>query len=111
MPCAASGGASATTAPKSCGWDNAAPAPRTHHAGEGPREGKAKQVLEAAFAAVADAIARGEEVSIQGFGKFKAAGRPAREGRNPPTGEALQIAASRKAAFAPAKPLKDKLNG
>jgi DNA-binding protein HU-beta len=68
-------------------------------------------VLEATFAAVAEAIARGQEVSIQGFGKFKVSNRPAREGRNPATGEALHIAASRKAAFAPAKQLKDKLNG
>ncbi|MBV8912295.1 MAG: HU family DNA-binding protein [Acetobacteraceae bacterium] len=58
-----------------------------------------------------DAIARGQEVSVQGLGKFKVADRPAREGRNPATGETIQIAASRKAAFAPAKPLKDKLNG
>ena len=71
---------------------------------------KAKQVIEAAFAAVAEAIARGEEVSIPGFGKFKVSDRPARNGRNPATGETIQIAASRKAAFAPAKPLKDRLN-
>lgn len=70
-----------------------------------------KKLLEAAFAVVGDAITRGEEVTIQGFGKFKAADRPAREGRNPATGEVLQIAASRKAAFTPAKQLKDKLNG
>jgi DNA-binding protein HU-beta len=55
---------------------------------------KAKQLLEATFAAVGDAIARGEEVSIQGFGKFKVSDRPAREGRNPATGETIQIAAS-----------------
>jgi DNA-binding protein HU-beta len=36
---------------------------------------------------------------------------PAREGRNPSTGEPIQIAASRKLSFAPAKALKDKLNG
>jgi DNA-binding protein HU-beta len=72
---------------------------------------KAKQLLDAAFTAVGEAIARGEEVSIQGFGKFKVTDRPAREGRNPATGEAIQIAASRKPAFTPAKQLKDKLNG
>ena len=72
---------------------------------------KAKLLLEAAFSAVGDAIARGEEVSIQGFGKFKVSDRSAREGRNPATGETIQIAASRKAVFAPAKLLKDKLNG
>jgi DNA-binding protein HU-beta len=72
---------------------------------------KAKQLLDAAFIALGEAIARGEEVSIQGFGKFKVTDRPAREGRNPATGEAIQIAASRKPAFTPAKQLKDKLNG
>lgn len=71
---------------------------------------KAKQILEAAFTSVAEAVARGEEVSIPGFGKFKAADRPARDGRNPATGQAIQIAASRKLAFAPAKQLKDRLN-
>ena len=71
---------------------------------------KVKQVLEAAFAAVGDAVARGEEVSLPGFGKFKVTARAAREGRNPATGAAIQIAASRKAAFIPAKQLKDRLN-
>ena len=73
-------------------------------------KGKVKQLLEAAFVAVADVVARGEEVAIPGFGKFKVADRPARQGRNPATGEAIEIAASRKAVFTPAKPLKDRLN-
>ena len=71
---------------------------------------QAKRMLEAAFSAVADAVANGDEVSIQGFGKFKVADRPARQGRNPATGEAIEIAASRRATFTPAKPLKDRLN-
>ncbi|MBV8915031.1 MAG: HU family DNA-binding protein [Acetobacteraceae bacterium] len=65
----------------------------------------------AAFVILSAAIARGEDISIPRFGKFKAMDRPAREGRNPATGEAIQIAASRKAAFASAEQLKDKLNG
>ena len=71
---------------------------------------QAKRVVGAAFAAVADAVANGQEVTIPGFGKFKASDRAARQGRNPATGETIQIAASRKAAFIAAKPLKDRLN-
>ena len=71
---------------------------------------KAKEVLESAFAALAEAVASGEEVSLPGFGKFKVAERAARQGRNPATGEVIQIAASRKPTFAPAKPLRDRLN-
>jgi DNA-binding protein HU-beta len=71
---------------------------------------KAKQVLESVFAALAEAVAKGDEVTVPGFGKFKASERAAREGRNPATGEVIQIAASRRPTFAPAKPLRDRLN-
>ena len=71
----------------------------------------ARKVVDAVFAAIADAAAKGEEVSLNAFGKFKVKQTAAREGRNPATGEAMQIAASRKLAFAPAKAVKDKLNG
>lgn len=70
----------------------------------------AKAVVEAVFAAVSDAAQKGEEVSVPGFGKFKVASREARTGRNPATGESIQIAASKKLAFTPAKQLKDSLN-
>ncbi len=71
----------------------------------------ARKHVDAVFAAIADAAAKGEEVSLNGFGKFKVRATPAREGRNPATGAAMQIAASKKLAFAPAKAVKDKLNG
>lgn len=71
----------------------------------------AKKVVDGVFAAIADAAAKGNEVSINGFGKFKVKESAAREGRNPATGETIQIAASKKLAFAPAKAIKDKLNG
>jgi len=61
--------------------------------------------------AVSDAVAKGDEVSISGFGKFKVKESAAREGRNPSTGETIQIAASKKLGFSPAKAVKDKLNG
>ena len=71
----------------------------------------AKKLVDGVFAAIADAAAAGEEISLNGFGKFKIKESPAREGRNPSTGATIQIAASKKLGFAAAKALKDKLNG
>ncbi|MDP3907702.1 HU family DNA-binding protein [Novosphingobium sp.] len=71
----------------------------------------ARKLVDAVFAAIADAAAAGEEVSLNGFGKFKVKDTPAREGRNPSTGATIQIAASKKLAFSAAKAVKDKLNG
>ena len=48
---------------------------------------------------VEDALKRGSEVSFSGFGKFSVSQRSAREGRNPATGERIQIAASRVPRF------------
>jgi DNA-binding protein HU-beta len=72
---------------------------------------EAKKMVDTVFAAIADAAARGEEVSLSAFGKFKIKESPAREGRNPSTGATIQIAASRKLTFTAAKSVKDKLNG
>ncbi|MFZ2994677.1 HU family DNA-binding protein [Sphingobium sp.] len=71
----------------------------------------ARKIVDGVFAAIADAAAKGEEVSLNGFGKFKVKDTPAREGRNPATGATIQIAAAKKIAFTPAKAIKDKLNG
>jgi len=71
----------------------------------------AKKLVDGVFAAIADAAAAGEEISLNGFGKFKVKESAAREGRNPSTGATIQIAASKKLGFAAAKALKDKLNG
>jgi DNA-binding protein HU-beta len=71
----------------------------------------ARKLVDGVFAAIADAASKGEEVSLNGFGKFKVKDSPAREGRNPSTGAAIKIAASKKLTFAPAKAVKDKLNG
>lgn len=71
----------------------------------------ARTIVDAVFAAIADAAAKGEEVSLNGFGKFKVKDSPEREGRNPATGEAMTIKASKKLTFAAAKAVKDKLNG
>lgn len=71
----------------------------------------ARKIVDSVFAAIATAASKGEEISLNGFGKFKVKDSPAREGRNPSTGAVMQIAASKKLSFAPAKAVKDKLNG
>lgn len=71
----------------------------------------ARKVVDGVFAAIAEAAGKGEEVSLNGFGKFKVKDTPAREGRNPSTGATIQIAAAKKLTFSPAKAIKDKLNG
>lgn len=71
----------------------------------------ARKYVDSVFAAIAQAAAKGDEVSLNGFGKFKVKASEAREGRNPATGATIQIAASRKLAFTPAKAVKDLLNG
>ena len=52
-------------------------------------------------------LQKGEKVNITGFGVFKVADRKAREGRNPKTGETIQIKASKKPRFTPGKLLKE----
>jgi DNA-binding protein HU-beta len=67
----------------------------------------AKRALDAILAGVVAATKKGEEVNLPGFGKFKVKDSPARQGRNPATGEIIEIAASRKLGFTPAKQVKD----
>ena len=80
-------------------------------ASHGLSKADARKVVDGVFAAIADAAAKGEEVSLNGFGKFKVKNTPAREGRNPSTGATIQIAASNKLTFSAAKAVRDKLNG
>lgn len=75
----------------------------------GTSEADAKAAITAVFDQIAGAAAKGEEVAIPGFGKFAVKDRAERAGRNPATGEAIKIAASKKVAFTAAKGLKDKL--
>jgi DNA-binding protein HU-beta len=72
---------------------------------------QAKAVVESVFTAIRDAAVKGEEVSVPGFGKFKVQDKPARTGRNPSTGATIQIAATKKVVFQPAKALKDAVTG
>ena len=59
---------------------------------------------------ILDCLKNDEAVKIAGFGTYKVAKRKARVGRNPRTGEQIQIAASQKVKFLPAKGLKDMFN-
>lgn len=72
---------------------------------------QARQAIEAAIDAVADELASGGEVALAGFGKFSVSHRAARQGRNPATGETINIAASKAAKFSAASALKSRLNG
>ena len=68
---------------------------------------QAGRVVEAVLAAVAEALKAGEKVSLSSLGIFDVNDRQARQGRNPATGEAIQIAASKSIKFRPTKRLKD----
>ena len=70
---------------------------------------QAKSLANSVFNQVAEAVSRGEEVAISGFGKFTVKDLAARKGRNPATGETIDIAASKKVTFSPAKGLKERL--
>ncbi len=65
--------------------------------------------LDAAIAAIGDALANGESVQLIGFGTFSVKERAAREGRNPRTGEVVKIKAAKTPAFKAGKALKDKV--
>ena len=72
---------------------------------------QAKSAVDAVFDTLASELGAGRDVAIAGFGKLSVAERAAREGRNPATGETIQIAASRAAKFSAATALKQRLNG
>ena len=70
----------------------------------------ADRMVAAVFAAIGDNLAKGEAVSIAGFGTFATKSRPAWQGRNPRTGEGIAIAASTAPTFKPGKALRDAVN-
>ena len=70
----------------------------------------AGEAVDAVFEAIAETLARGEDVRILGFGTFGTKSRPARPGRNPRTGESMEIAASTAPTFKAGRPLRDAVN-
>ncbi len=77
----------------------------------GLQAGQAKLVVEATIEEITAQLAAGNEVKFTGFGKFSTVAKPARVGRNPQTGEALQIAAKTAPKFSPGAELKKAVNG
>ena len=72
---------------------------------------EAAHAVEIVFDAITRNMQKGEDVTINDFGKFKKVDRKARKGRNPFTGETIQIKASKKPRFLPAKGLKEVISG
>lgn len=70
----------------------------------------AEKATDATFAAITSALKDHDDVRLVGFGTFSVAARAAREGRNPRTGQAIKIAASRQPKFSVGKALKDAIN-
>ena len=67
----------------------------------------AGEVVDAVFGAIEGALIGGEKVALVGFGTFEVRDRAARTGRNPQTGEEIQIAATRMPVFSAGKTLKE----
>lgn len=70
----------------------------------------ATKAVDAVFDGIAEAMKKGDEVRLVGFGTFAIAERAASEGRNPRTGEKIAIPASKQPKFKAGKNLKDALN-
>ena len=76
----------------------------------GIKKTDAEKALKAFIEVVTDELKAGEKVQLVGFGTFETAERPAREGRNPRTGETMKIEASKSPKFKAGKALKDAIN-
>lgn len=70
----------------------------------------AEQILTAALDVIGETVASGDKVTLVGFGVFEARDRKSRQGRNPSTGELVEIPASRVPRFAPGKTFKEKVS-
>jgi DNA-binding protein HU-beta len=80
-------------------------------AGSGLSKSDAGKAVEAVFDSIAAELRQGNEVRLVGFGTFLVTKRAASEGRNPRTGEPVQIPASKQPKFRAGKGLKDTVNG
>ena len=70
----------------------------------------ASEAVDAVLETIEDALKRGSDVVFSGFGKFSVSDRAAREGRNPATGEKIQIAATKVPKFSAGAALKKAVN-
>jgi DNA-binding protein HU-beta len=71
---------------------------------------QADAVVSAAVEAIMEAVSQGDKVTLVGFGSFESRDRKAREGRNPKTGDKMQIPATKVPAFSAGKLFKDKVS-
>jgi len=69
-----------------------------------------QKALDSVLEEITQAVKKGEKVALTGFGNFELRERAARTGRNPQTGEEMQVAASKAPAFKPGKAFKDAVN-
>ena len=76
----------------------------------GKNKTEAGQMIDVVLGQISGALQHGEKVSLFGFGNFVVRERAARMGRNPKTGEVIQIDACRVPAFKPGKQLKEAVN-
>ncbi len=67
----------------------------------------ATKAVDAVFDAITETLQKGDKVQLIGFGNFEVRERASRKGRNPQTGEEIEIPASKVPAFKPGKALKD----
>ena len=77
----------------------------------GLNKAEAEKAVNAALETIKDALERGSDVTLTGFGKFHVAERSARQGVNPATGEKIQIAASKAPKFTAGSALKSAVKG
>ncbi len=77
------------------------------HEKMGGSKAEAERMVNGIFDDIVDALKKGEEVSIAGFGIFSVKDRAARQARNPRTGETIQVAATKVPKFKASKTLKD----
>lgn len=70
-----------------------------------------ERIVSTVFEQIIDAMARGDRVELRGFGAFSVKKRDARVGRNPRTGEAVQVEEKHVPFFKTGKALRDRLNG
>ncbi len=71
----------------------------------------AGRAIDSLLGSITQTLKKGNRVSLVGFGTFSVSARAARMGRNPRTGEQIQIKANKTPKFSPGKKLKDALNG
>ena len=74
-----------------------------------PRK-ESETIVETIFDSIIEAIQKGEKIEIRGFGSFRTRQRKGRVGRNPKTGEKVEVPAKRIPFFKPSKELKDFVN-